>query len=136
MSQLADESLPTVEEVPIIRQRAERLQACRETMLVAVRRHHPYLAPVLELRNFKFKIVYVELMQRRISYGNANRLLHEAWLEARAAEAQYDRARSEAERRALAESFDRMDRQVRSPPPGSGRMTCRWIGATLYCDPY
>lgn len=139
LQQLADETLPTREEVSLIRLRAERLEVCRNLMLAAAKKHHPYLAPALELRDFKLKLVYVQLMQQRITYGNANRLLHEAWLEFQAAQADYDRAQTDAQRRAVGENLDRLARNAQSSQPrlpASGRMTCRWVGPTLYCDPY
>jgi hypothetical protein len=55
----------------------------------------------------------------------------------------HDWARSEDERRASAESSDRLAKDLAKytqftlrPPPASGRLTCQWIGPTLHCEPY
>jgi hypothetical protein len=135
---LADESLPNDSELGALRNRASLAASCREKMLSAMREHHPYLLPALELRYFQVDLVYVQLMQRRITFGNANRLIEQSYLEFAAREAEYDRARNDEQRRALADSMRDLSRQAQSSPPpsGTGRMTCRWIGPTLYCDSY
>jgi hypothetical protein len=138
LQQLSDESVPTESEAQKIRDRVDRARRCRELMMSAIREHHPYLLSAIELRYFQADIVYVQLLQRRITFGNANRLLQESWLQLREREDRYDQARSEEQRRALAESMRDLSRQAQSSPPpaGTGRMTCRWIGPTLYCDSY
>jgi hypothetical protein len=107
--------------------------------LAANRKHHPFLAPALELRNFQDDVVFSQLLQRRITYGNAARLLHQSWLEFKTREAQYNQTQTEGQRRALAESLDALARQARAaapPLPGAARLSCRWVGPTLYCDAY
>lgn len=138
ISQLSDQTIPSELEAGVIRRGVEKRRPCVDMLLAAHRRHYPYLATALELRYFQVDLVYVQLLQRRLAYGDAVRLIHESWLQYKAREAEYNQARSDAQRRAAAESLDRMSQQARSmsPPPGSGRLTCRWVGATLYCDPY
>lgn len=139
IAQLSNENVPTEGEVGVLRAGVERTRPCRALMLNAYRMHHPYMVGAVELRYFQNDLVYVQLFQRRISYGNAARLLHQAWLELKVRRDAYNQARSDEQRRALAESMDNISRQARSAPPlpsGAGRMTCRWVGPTLYCDPY
>lgn len=138
MEQLSDERLPSSAEVPVIRRGLSLRQPCRQMLLEANRKHHPYLAPAVELRFFQDDLVFVELLKSRISYGNATRLLQQSFLEFKAREATYNRANSDAQRRAAAESLDRANwrAQVGSAPPGTGRMTCRWVGQALHCESY
>lgn len=138
LAQLADEGIPTDLDAQAVRLRAEREKPCRALTLEAVRRHRPPLMSAYNIRFFQMDIVYVQLLQRRITFGNANRLMQESHLSFAERESQYLRARSEAERQALAESLDGIAKQMQSspPPPGAGRLTCRWVGPTLYCDPY
>lgn len=136
--QLADESLPSETDAADVKVRAEMEGPCRSSMLAALGEHHPGLRPAYQLRYLQTDLVYVKLLQRRISFGNANRLLHESWIELDGRQQAYNRAQSDAERRAIGESLDRLARaaQASPPPAGTGRLTCRWIGPTLYCDPY
>jgi hypothetical protein len=138
LDQLADMTLPTESEAMLIRGLAGKRVPCREGMLAALREHHPFLVSSYEIRNFQWDIVYAQLMNRRITFGNANRLIHQSELEFRKRQEKYNQARSDEQRRALADSMRDLSRQAQSSPPpsGSGRMTCRWIGPTLYCDPY
>jgi hypothetical protein len=138
LNQLADQSIPNEYEVQLIDRRAQSERSCRELMLSAVQKHHPYLTSAYQIRFFQFDVVYLQLLQRRINFGNANRLLHEAYLNFSEREDRYLQAESDQQRRALADSMRDLSRQAQSSPPpsGTGRMTCRWIGPTLYCDPY
>ncbi len=76
--QLADQSVPSEAEVRIIKVAAARVQPCRGAMLAAVRANHPSLIAVYELRYLQVDAVYEQLLQRRVTFGNANRLLHES----------------------------------------------------------
>jgi hypothetical protein len=138
LDQLSDASLPTAREIQLIRVVADRKLPCRNLQLTAVEKHHRWLKAAVELRYFQIDLVYVQLFQGRVTFGNANKLLQESNLEFKAREEQYFQARSDEQRRALAESMRDLSRQAQSSPPpsGSGRMTCRWIGPTLYCDSY
>lgn len=139
LDQLADETVPTDSEAGAIRSRAQRDLACRQMELAAVRKYHPFLTTAYEIRHFQIDLVHVQLIQRRISYGNANRLLQESHLEYRGREERYVQARNDAERRAIADVFARDATRTRSEsriPQGASRITCRWIGSTLYCDAY
>lgn len=138
MSQIADETLPTVVQARAVELRSRREKPCRDLTLAAVRKHRPPLVSAYQIRFHQMDMVYLQLIQRRIAFGNANRLLHEAYLAFSMREDQFLQAQSEADRRALGESLDRLSQQTQSTPPptGTGRMTCRWVGPTLYCDPY
>jgi hypothetical protein len=136
--QLADENLPSDEDVRALTLRSQKERRCQEMMLSAVREHHSWFESAYQIRFFQVDLVYVQLLKKRITFGNANRLLQESYLEFSAREDQYFQARSDEQRRVLAESMRDLSRQAQSSPPpsGTGRMTCRWIGPTLYCDPY
>jgi hypothetical protein len=138
VAQLSDDTTPSVDEAETIRQGAERVRPCRDLMSRALQKHHPFLVAVFDIRNFQIDLVYVPLIKRQITYGNANRLLHESFLEFQSRWDKYEQARSDEQRRVLAESMRDLSRQAQSSPPpsGTGRMTCRWIGPTLYCDSY
>lgn len=82
-------------------------------MLAAVGGHHPALLHAHELRYFQTDLVYVKLIQRQITFGNANRLMNESYLEFWQRIVAYDRARSDAERRQQAEENRRLADQAR-----------------------
>ena len=139
LDQLSDRSIPTEAEAQEIRRGTAAVRPCRELTLAALRKHHPFLVSTFQLRFFQVDLVYVQLIQRRIAFGDANRLMQESWLEFRRNQEQYAQARADAERRAQAEAVDALMRQAHSappPPPGARRLNCRWIGPTLYCDAY
>jgi hypothetical protein len=138
LSQLADEKFPTALEAGLVETRSRMERPCQELMLTAVRKHYPWFESAYQIRFFQVDVVYLQLLKQRVSFGNANRLLHESYLEFSAREDAFFQARSDEQRRALAESMRDLSRQAQSSPPpsGTGRMTCRWIGPTLYCDSY
>lgn len=135
LDQLADEGFATDADISAARLRDERTRPCREVLLASAAKHHPFLRPAYQMRFFQTDLVLVQFMQRRITYGNANMLLKQSYLDFAEREARYFQAQSEAQRRAVAESMDSLAQSPRIPT-GSGRMTCRWVGSTLYCDPY
>lgn len=139
LGQLSDETVPSSGDVDTIESFWRKRSPCREMMVMALREHHPFLLPAYEIRNFQWDIVFAHLLKRRITFGNANQLIYDAELEYRQRKASYDQSRSDEQRRAIAQSLDRVNQQARSappPPPGVGRLKCRWVGPTLYCDPY
>ena len=136
LAQLADEGIPNESEAQQVSLLSQRLHPCRQMLLAAVRKHHPWFTSAYEIRFFQIDLVFLQLVKRRITFGNANRLLHEAYLEFSAREDAYFQARSDEQRRAFAESLRSIQPQVGPQPPGLGRMTCRWVRSTLYCDPY
>lgn len=138
LAQLADDGLATDADIAAVRARDNSVRGCRAMNLAAVSKYHPYLRPAYEIRYFQSDVVLVQFIQRRITYGNANMLLKQAHLDFVQREARYFQALSDAQRRAEAESLSDIARRSQNPqiPGGSGRLTCRWVGATLYCDPY
>jgi hypothetical protein len=133
---LADEAIPNESEAQAVQNRARLEGPCRELMLTAVRNHHPLLLSTYKIRYFQSDLVYEKLIQRRISFGNANRLMKESYLTLWIQQTLYDEARSEHERRAVAEMSDRLAKHTQFtllPLPGPGRLTCHWVGPTLYC---
>jgi hypothetical protein len=138
-AQLADEAIPDEPEAHAVQNRARLELPCRDLMLAAVRNHHPLLLSAYKIRYSQLDLVYEKLIQRRISFGNANRLMKESHLNLRLELSMYDEARSGDERRARAELLDRLVKYtqfVLRPPPDTGRLTCHWVRPTLYCEPY
>ncbi len=139
LQQLADEGLASEADARSVALRQDLELPCRNIVLSALREFHPHLVSAYQLRYLQSDMVYVKLLQRRITFGNANRLLQESWIELARRQEQYNRARNEEERRAIADSLNQISQQARTPPPpypSSGRLTCRWVGPTLYCDAY
>lgn len=159
---LSIESIPTKAEVAGIRAYADARSQCRSKTVGEYRVHAPQRVPLLEEIGFKSDLVIAQLISRRISYGNANRLLKEAYL---AGLSQW----SEATRRELAEAqqmeMQRRDMRIReqraeaeeqaaraatlatlpkpaqplilqspSVPNQSVRTYCYWVGSTLSCN--
>jgi hypothetical protein len=138
LQQISDESFPGGNDTDIIARLWQKYATCRAMMIDAMREYHPYLLPAYEIRNFQWDVVVTELVKRRITFGNANRLIHEAELIYRQRKAAYDQARSDRQRQAIADSLraDAARPGASGFPSGSGRLKCRWVGSTLVCDPY
>lgn len=135
--QLSDDAFPTPGDVEIMRRATAKRQPCRDMVAAAFRKHHPYLASAVERRFFQNDVVFVELFKQRISYGNATRLIHEAFLEYESLRTRYDQARDEEQRRAFGDYMRRSQQQQPVIPfPNTSKATCRWVGSTLYCDSY
>ncbi len=135
-AQLSDDTVPTEEEAGLLQTFTTASEPCRAIYRKAVERDHPWMLNSVDRFYFQQDVVMIELVKRRITWGNANRLRRESRLSYEQAWDAYDKARSDAERRAIADSLDKIGDTIRNqpPPPGSGRVTCRWLGPTLICD--
>lgn len=137
--QLSDQSIPTETESSLLRERLQRKQPCRDLERAAIQTFHPWMLPAADLRYFQAELVYVQLIQRRLVYGNANALLRQSFLEFSERWSAYQKARSDEERRQLARGFEDLSRQFQSAPPpapGASRVTCQWVGPTLHCTAF
>ena len=139
-AQLADSSIPTPEEAEAVRVGSVRVVPCRNQMLAALHRHHPLIAPAYELRWLQLDVVYDQLIHRRITFGNANYLIHESYLAFRERERRYiamqdEMARREdAERdRAWVDEVRRWRNSTRDAYPSPRVVVCSWQGSTLIC---
>lgn len=159
---LSIEAVPTSREVSAIKSLADAQAQCRAKLVTAMRTEEPTRVPGYEQFMFKTDLVYAQLMNRKISFGNANRLLKEAYLDglnrltedtkreiAEAQDQEYKRrqlqvqesiAESEAEK-ARAATIQAMPRPTpvtvpTIPPmsiPKTQQTSCMWIGSSLNC---
>jgi hypothetical protein len=77
---LALETVPTPTQVKAIRALSHDQHACREKMDADAREHWPTQSATRRELGLKLDLVTAELLKRRISFGNANRLYQEAAL--------------------------------------------------------
>lgn len=135
-AQLADDTAPSEEEAAALQGFTTRNEACRQIYRKAVAKDHPWMTTTVERYYFQQDVVMIELVKRRISWGNANKLRRESRLTYEQAWEAYNKAQSDAERRAIVKSLEGISDTIQNqpPPPGSGRVTCRWLGPTLICD--
>lgn len=140
LEHMTDAKLPTEQDAQRIRAASPRVKKCRGMMLDAVKEFHPFLLPAYEILYWQRDLVYAQLVERRITFGNANRLLNEAFLEFRQREVRYMEAQSErarleeAERnRSFAEQARQTQQAIRDSYTPPRFYTCYWQGSVLTC---
>lgn len=160
---LSIEAFPTAVEVAAIAALTDMQNACARDTAEALDESAPNRVSGYESFRFKQDLVLAELVKRNMSYGNANRLLKEAYLDAldqstRESKDEFARAQTlELERRRLAIDAERARAQANmaraatiaampkhDPPklelqplparPSSSQTTkCSWVLHTLHC---
>lgn len=158
---LSLEQVPSAKDVVAIELLAEAQKECRAKELAMLQGGGSQQATVLETRNFQSELVLAELMKRRMSYGNANRLLKEVSLSASnalsaqerealklAQEREFENRRIAAQEAAASAQLQAADAARRSADaqraaamapepmklPKSEVTNCQWIGTSLTCN--
>ena len=139
-AQLADASIPTPDEARLVEHRSQRLEPCRGISLSVVRQYHPLLEPTYQLLYVQSDMIYLQLVRRQISYGNANGLLRDVNAEFDRRERAYvqmrtdELRREQAERdRQTAEEARRWRDSMRSSYSPPKVVVCSWRGSMLIC---
>lgn len=140
LEQLSNDEYATEHEVAVIKIRNDRLQPCRDLMVAALKAHHPYTVSAYELLYFQYDMVYLRLAKRHVTFGEATRLYHEAWLEFAAKRERYAQELNDQQRQSELERDRRLADQARrwrdsidrDYPPGK-ITTCSWNASMLVC---
>lgn len=134
---LVNDAVPSEAEVEAIRALARDQRDCRDHIEIVAKDHWPTQTATRKELALKVDLVTAQLLRRNISYGNANRLLQEAALEA---EGKFTEDRKEQLAQARAqerEAWKTIGDSVRAiagtqKPEPSGD-PCTWIDDNVNC---
>lgn len=132
------EAMPTEAEVVAIRALSRDQRDCRDHIEAVAKDHWPTQTAARKELAMKVDLVIAQLLKRNLSYGNANRLMQEAALEAEGRFTQ-DRKEQLAQARAQeAEAWRTIGDSVRAiagtqKPEPSGD-PCTWIDNNVDCS--
>lgn len=134
---LALASVPSPQEADAIKLLAQDQHACRERMDKVAKDHWPTQNAMRKALAMKLDLVTAQLINRKITYGNANRLYQEAALEAEGAltadrKEQLDKVR-EQEAIAWRTVGDGIRAIAGSQKPEAEPEPCNWSGTTMDC---
>jgi len=134
-AQLADTHVATDEETNRLKSRIAKTAPCREMRIKAVSRHYPSLMPSYRILYFQADQIFEYLMNKWITYGEANRLSQLSQQQFKDREAAYFRAATEQERPTLSKSWSDAFIRVRvKAPPDGVAATCAWVDLALSCQ--
>jgi hypothetical protein len=132
------ETVPTEAEVVAIRALSREQRACRDRVEMVAKDHWPTQTAARKELAMKVDLVTAQLLMRKLTYGNANRLMQEAALEAEGKFTQ-DRKEQLAQARAQAvETWRTIGDSVRAiagtqKPEPSGD-PCTWVEDSVACS--
>lgn len=135
---LAIQSVPTDAEVEAIRALSRDQRACRDKMRAVVKSNWPTQMPVREQVALRVDLITAELLNKRITFGAANRQYQEAAFEITqklSDEAKQDiadsRARDAAAWRTVAQGVAAVTRS--NQPKSPGPQSCDWTDTSTDC---
>ena len=133
------DAVPTDDEVKAIKALFYAQVECSQKIRSVIRKYDPGKLGIFETIFHKYDVIGAELINKRISYGNANRLLKEAYLSGM--NQLSDQIQRDIEQaRALEMDRSRMLLQAgieiqRSTNANRARFTnCNWLGSSLNCS--
>lgn len=130
---MARRDVPTAEDVPVLRIWLSYLDQCRGRWRDAVQGSQ--IAP-LQTLDFKTNLLIAKLLNREITYGNANVLALEAYVDythESGATAERDAERRAQAARALLDASARVLAASERQRPQVRVTTCSWVGGFLHC---
>jgi hypothetical protein len=141
-SMLSDPSVPTPGEASALRSLDTRRAICRQRLVAWGRQYQPAEGVIIEGQFYKEDVALGELMQRQISYGEANRRIYEAYLQAENGlnaerQAYLQSAREEQMRRlAIARAVIANTPRVQPPPAPPTVTNCisNVVGSSVYTN--
>lgn len=135
---LALDDVPTSDDVEAIKVLSRDQQLCRSKIQSVTRDHWPTQSATLQALYAKLDLVTAQLIQRKISYGTANRLFVEASLDAESALSADRKDQLEKSRAQDALAWRTVGDGIRAiagkKQPEGARNDCDWSGATLSCE--
>jgi hypothetical protein len=136
---LALDAVPTPEEVEAIRALSRDQRDCRDRIEATAKDHWPTQAATRRELAMRLDLVTAQLLQRNLTYGNANRLYQEAALEAEGRLTDERREQIAQARQQEAEAWRTIGDSIRAiagaqKPEQSGD-PCTWVGNSVNCQP-
>lgn len=135
---LALEAVPDARDVEAIRALSRDQAACRDRMHVVAHDHWPAQTAARKALALKLDLVTADLIRRKITFGDANRLYQEAALQAEGKLAETRQAQLEKEREQEALAWRTVGDGIRAiagkqtPEPSEDK--CTWAGDPLDCN--
>jgi len=134
---LALESVPTPEEVEAIRALSRDQRDCRDRIDAVAKDHWPTQAATRRELALRLDLVTAQLLQRNLTYGNANRLYQEAALDAegrltdeRKEQIAQARAQEAEAWRTIGDSIRAIAGSQKPEPTGD---PCTWVDNNVDC---
>lgn len=133
---MAIEATPSDSDLDAIKALARNQHACRQRLRAVIQEYEPTRVATHDELNMKLDVVTAELLQKKMSYGNANRLYRQAALEA-------SNKLTEQARQELADAEDREAATWRSlgqtlvgaakPAAPKSDRSCSWVDSSVDC---
>jgi len=131
------EATPTDAEVDAIKALSRDQTACRQRLRAVTQERQPATLATLDEFNMKLDLTTAELLQKKMSYGNANRAYRQAALEASAkfSELAKDAQADADEREATTwRSLGQTLVGAAKPPSPRADKSCSWIDSSTDCN--
>jgi hypothetical protein len=136
---LAIDTIPTAEEVEAIRALSRDQRDCRDRIEATSNDHWPTQAATRRELAMRTDLVTAELLKRRLTFGNANRLLQEAAVEAEGRLTEERKEQIAMAREQEAEAWRTIGDGIRaiagSQTPEQNGDPCTWVGNSVNCQP-
>src|SRR6185436_12579088 len=131
---MALETIPTDPELDAIKALARDQHACHQRLRSVTQKYEPTRVATHDELNMKLDVVTAELLQKKMSYGNANRLYREAALEASnklTEQAKDELADAEEREAATWRSLGQSLAGAAKPPTPKSDRTCSWVDSSV-----
>jgi len=133
---LAIETSPTDAELDAIKALSRGQHKCRQHLRAVTQEHEPTRVATHDELSMKLDLVTAELLQKKMSYGNANRLYREAALEASnklTQQAKDELADAEEREAATWRSLGQSLAGAAKPPAPKADRSCSWVDSSVDC---
>ena len=133
---LALETTPTDTELDAIKALSRDQHACRQHLRAVTQEHEPTRVATHDELSMKLDLVTAELLQKKMSYGNANRLYRQAALEASnklTDQAKDELADAEEREAATWRSLGQSLAGAAKPPAPKADRSCSWVDSSVDC---
>jgi len=134
---LALDAVPTPEEVEAIRALSRDQRDCRDRIEATAKDHWPTQAATRRELAMRLDLVTAQLLQRNLTYGNANRLYQEAALEAEGRLTDERKEQIAQAREQEVEAWRTIGDSIRAiagtQKPEQTGDPCTWVGNSVNC---
>jgi hypothetical protein len=133
---MALQTVPADSELDAIKALAHDQHACRQRLRAVTQEYQPTRAATHDELNMKLDVVTAELLQKKMSYGNANRLYRQAALEASnklTEQAKEELADAEEREAATWRSLGQTLVGAAKPPAPKADRSCSWVDSSVDC---
>ncbi len=134
---MAIETTPTDPELEAIKALSRDQHACRQHFRAVTLEHEPTQVATHDELNMKLDLVTAALLQKKMSYGNANRLYREAALEASnklTEQAKDELADAEEREAATWRSLGQSLAGAAKPSGPKSDKSCSWVDSSVDCN--